>query len=85
MALKTLFFVQPYFVRKNKLFADGAKTFLSLGEAQQAGAVAARRRAGVVVLSQSYDTERQMLGRPSVLHVYGRVPDEWGDNLKVAA
>ena len=77
MAQKTLFFVQPYLLRKQKLPADGAGTFISDGEALQVGADLARRRAGVVVMSQSYDTERQMLNRPQVLRIHGHVPDEW--------
>lgn len=77
MAQKTLFFVQPYMLRKQKLQADGARTFVSDGEALQFGADLARRRAGVVVMSQSYDTERQKLNRPQVLRIHGQVPDEW--------
>lgn len=77
MAQKTLFFVQPYMLRKQKLQADGARTFVSDGEALQVGADMARRRAGVVVMSQSYDTERQKLSRPQVLRIHGQVPDEW--------
>lgn len=85
MAHKTLFFVQPYSIRRHKLVAGGAQTFRSGGEALQAGATLARSRAGIVVMSQSYDAERQVLNRPTVLRVYGRVPGEWAGNLKEAA
>jgi hypothetical protein len=77
MALKTLFFVQPYDVRRHKLVASGAQTFLSDRDALRAGADLARRRAGIVVMSQSYDTDRQKLSRPTVLRIHGRVPQEW--------
>ena len=77
MAQKILYFVQPYDVRRQKLVASGAQTFMSDADALQVGAVLARRRAGVVVLSQSYDTERQKLNRPTVLRIHGRVPAEW--------
>ncbi len=77
MAQKTLFFVQPYTLRKQKLQADGAQTFVNDGEALQVGAALARRRTGVVVMSQSYDTERQVLNRPHVLRIHGQVPNEW--------
>jgi hypothetical protein len=85
MAIKTLFFVQPYLVRKHKLMAGGAQTFVAARDALAAGSVLARSRAGVVVMSQTYDTERQLLGRPTVLRAYGHVPEEWGGNLKQAA
>ena len=84
MAQKTLFFVQPYLMRKQKLQADGARTFINDGEALQVGADLARWRAGVVVMSQSYDTERQVLGRPQVLRIHGQVPDEWGAGRQAA-
>jgi hypothetical protein len=77
VAQKTLFFVQPYDLRRQKLVASGAQTFLSDGDALRVGADMARRRAGVVVMSQSYDTERQRLNRPTVLRIHGRVPGEW--------
>ncbi|MCW6511965.1 hypothetical protein [Lichenifustis flavocetrariae] len=85
MAQKTLFFVQPYVVRKHKLMASGAQTYLSSGEALEAGVDLARRRAGIVVMSQSYDTERQVMSRPTVLRIHGRVPDDWTIALRQAA
>jgi hypothetical protein len=84
VAQKTLFFVQPYDVRRHKLVASGAQTFLSDGDALQAGAALARRRAGVVVMSQSYDTVQQKLNRPTVLRIHGRVPDDWNDTRQAA-
>jgi hypothetical protein len=84
VAQKTLFFVQPYDVRRHKLVASGAQTFVSDGDALRVGADLARRRAGVVVMSQSYDTERQKLNRPTVLRIHGRVPAEWDDNRQAA-
>lgn len=85
MAVKTLFFVQPYELRRQKLVAHGAQTFISHGDALRVGADLARRRAGVVVMSQSYDTERQKLNRPTVLRIHGRVPAEWlGDRQEAA-
>lgn len=84
MAQKTLFFVQPYMLRKHKLQADGARTFVNDGEALQVGADMARRRAGVVVMSQSYDTERQQLSRPQVLRIHGQVPDGWFGSRQAA-
>ncbi|MDX7951658.1 hypothetical protein P7D22_10810 [Lichenihabitans sp. Uapishka_5] len=80
MAQKTLFFVQPYLMRKQKLQAEGARTFINDGEALRVGADMARRRAGVVVMAQSYDTDRQILCRPEVLRIHGHVPDEWMRN-----
>ena len=77
MAQKTLFFAQPYDLRRQKLVAGGAQTFLHEHEALRVGATLARRRAGVVVLSQSYDAERQKLNRPVVLRIHGRVPADW--------
>lgn len=77
MREKTLFFVQPYVVRKHKLVASGALTFLDDREALDEGAMLARRRAGVVVMSQSYDVERHAMSRPIVLRIHGRVPDDW--------
>ena len=77
MPEKTLFFVQPFVVRRHKLAASGALTFLDQGEALDAGATLARRRAGIVVLAQSYDAARQSLTRPRVLRIHGKVPAEW--------
>ena len=84
MSAKTLFFVQPYVVKHHKLVASGALTFLEAGEALQVGSEVARRRAGVVVMAQSYDPERQALSRPRVLHIHGRVPAGWTEE-KIAA
>lgn len=84
MTEKTLFFVQPYVVRRNKLVASGALTFKNRDEAIAAGDGLARRRAGIVVMAQSYDPARQALMPPRVLRVYGRVPGEWAAS-KLAA
>ena len=84
MSQKTLYSVQPYVLRRHKLAASGALTFLDRAEALEAGAGLARRRAGIVVLAQSYDASRQALLRPVVLQRYGRVPAEWTDT-KLAA
>ncbi len=77
MTEKTLYFVQPYVVRRHKLAASGALTFLDRGEALAAGAALARRRAGIVVLAQSYDSARHALMAPQVLRIHGKVPTEW--------
>ena len=77
MTEKTLYFVQPYVVRRNKLAASGALTFTHREEALAAGESLSRRRAGIVVLAQSYDSARQVLMPPRVLRALGRVPDEW--------
>ena len=84
MSLKTLFFVQPYVLKREKLVAAGALTFVEAREALCEGAALARRRAGVLVLSQSYDPARQNLSRPVVLRVYGNVPEEWLEGRKAA-
>jgi hypothetical protein len=77
MTEKTLYFVQPYVVRRHKLAASGALTFTDRAEAMAAGADLARRRAGIVVLAQSYDGARQALMTPQVLRIHGKVPVEW--------
>ena len=77
MSIKTLFFVQPYAVKRQKLAPRGALTFFNGSEALKAGAQIARRRAGVVVMSQNYDAERDLMARPVVLTIHGQVPDEW--------
>jgi hypothetical protein len=74
---KTLFFVQPYVLRHGRIVARGALTFHEKGEALAAGAALARRRAGVVVLAQSYNAQQSVMTRPAVLRIHGRVPDEW--------
>lgn len=84
MSDKTLFFVQPYVVRRHKLAASGAMTFTERGQALEAGAVLARQRAGVVVLAQSYDPARQVLNRPTVLRIHGRVPAAWSTDRLAA-
>jgi hypothetical protein len=77
MSEKTLYFVQPYVVRRSKLVASGALTFMHREEALATGEGLARRRAGIVVLAQSYDPERHTMMPPRVMRVYGRVPSEW--------
>ena len=77
MTEKTLYFVQPYSVRRDKLAAGGATTFFHREEAIAAGEALARRRAGIVVLAQTYDPAKQALMPPRILRVYGRVPSEW--------
>ena len=77
MPNKTLYFVQPYVVKHHKLVASGALTFRTFDEAIATGAQMANRRAGVVVMAQSYDAERQVMSRPTVLRIHGRVPDGW--------
>ena len=77
MPSKTLFFVQPYVVKRHKLAASGAVTFTEQDQALEAGAALARKRAGVVVLAQSYDPARQVLNKPTVLRIHGRVPAAW--------
>ncbi len=84
MSAKTLFFVQPYALKRDKLVARGALTFIDHAEALDAGAALARRRAGVVVLSQSYDPARQNLSRPVVLRLHGQVPTEWAGARQAA-
>ena len=84
MSLKTLFFVQPYVVRRHKLMASGAMTFRSESEALQAGAALANRRAGIVVMAQGYDPAKQMMTRPTVLRIHGKVPEGWSQQ-RIAA
>lgn len=84
MGDKTLYFVQPFVMRKRKLAAAGALTFVDQAEAVEAGAALARRRAGIVVLAQSYDAARQTLSRPRVLQIYGHVPSEWEADKRAA-
>ena len=84
MSAKTLFFVQPYVEKRHKLVASGALTFRDDAEALQVGATMARRRAGVVVLAQSYDPQKQNLSRPVVLRVHGKVPGEWTELNRAA-
>ena len=81
---KTLYFVQPFVMRKHKLAAAGALTFVDQAEAVEAGAALARRRTGIVVLAQSYDAGRQTLMLPRVLHIYGHVPSEWSTDKRAA-
>lgn len=77
MGEKTLFFVQPFVMRHHKLAAAGALTFLEPEDALETGADLARRRAGIVVLAQSYDPSQKMLAKPKVLKIHGKVPAEW--------
>jgi hypothetical protein len=84
MTEKTLFFVQPYVVKRHKLIASGALTFVDDGDALEVGAELARRRAGVVVMSQSYDAERHAMSRPKVLRIHGKVPEGWSETREAA-
>ena len=84
MSDKTLFFVQPYAIRRRKLVPSGALTFFKAEEAIEAGAGLARRRAGIVVLAQTYDPVKQVMNRPRVLHIHGQVPTEWTDSRQAA-
>lgn len=77
MSEKTLFFVQPYLVKRHKLVASGALTFRDHAEALEAGAAMAARRAGVVVMAQSYDPVCRIMTRPKVLRIHGKVPNGW--------
>ena len=84
MSDKTLFFVQPFTRRRGKLAAGGALTYRYPEEALRNGVALARRHAGIVVLAQSYDVERQVLLPPRVLQVLGQVPAEWDRSKKAA-
>lgn len=76
-AMKVLFFVQPYVLRRGKLMASGASVFEEAADALAAGNRLARFRPGVVVISQAVDGRSGSMSKPEVLAVYGRVPEGW--------
>jgi hypothetical protein len=86
-AMKVLFFVQPYLLRRGKLRASGASSFEDAPDALAAGIRAARFRPGVVVIAQAVDGRSGSMGKPAVLAIHGRVPDAWraaGDACRAA-
>ncbi len=78
--MKTLFFVQPYVMRRRKLLASGATAFEEAADAVAAGARIARFRPGVVVMSQVVDARTGHMGKPEIIAIHGRVPDAWRDS-----
>ena len=75
--MRTLFFVQPYRMKHQRLVAGGAMTFEDEDAATLAGRRAARFRSGVVVLAQDVDGRTGFMSKPRVIAIHGRVPDPW--------
>lgn len=75
--MKRIYCVQPYCVRRHKLAASGATVFAERDAAVAAGSNLARSRAGIVVLSQDIDARSGLMGKPQVIAIHGRVPDNW--------
>lgn len=75
--MKTLFFVQPYLMKRHKLVASGALTFDEAADALAAGRRTARFRAGVVVLAQQIEARSGFMGQPRVIAIHGHVPEIW--------
>lgn len=73
----TLFVVQAYRAKRDRLVALPAQVFGSEGAARQMAGRLARFRDGIVVLSQTVDHGTAQRGRPVALAIHGAVPGDW--------
>ena len=74
---ETLFVVQAYRTKLDRLVALPAQVFGSESAARHAAGRLARFRAGIVVLSQTVDHRTAQRGRPVALAIHGMVPGDW--------
>ena len=79
------YFVQAYKAKGNRLVGQPTEGFGFADEALAAARRLARWRAGIVVFRQEVEDGGIQRGRPAVLAVHGRVPDDWLTADRVAA